>query len=168
MCFMVIGTMRSCPGHSCNTYLCASPKYVAAFAEDIKKAVQYGNEVKAESICMSVSQLVPLARVEDYFNDQVGLPISKGSIDNFKNNACEKLEKIGFKEWAKNELLNSPVDHADETGININGKKAWPQNLSNDKVTLYHSDEKRGQEAMNRMGILPYYKEPLCHDAEQN
>jgi transposase len=139
-------------------------KYVAVFPEDVKKAVQYGNEVKAESVYMSVSQLIPLARVEDYFNDQVGLPISKGSVDNFKKDACDKLEKIGFTDWAKKQLTNSPVDHADETGININGKKAWLHNLSNDKVTLYHPDEKRGQEAMDRMGILPHYKGVLCHD----
>jgi transposase len=137
-------------------------QYVANFPEHVKKAVQYGNEVKSQSVYMSQFQLIPLTRVTDYFNDQVKLAISKGSISNFNQEAFEKLEY--FEQWAKEQLLQSPFNHADETGINLNGKRIWLHNLSNDKVTLYHADEKRGTEAMDRMGILPHYKGILCHD----
>jgi transposase len=61
-------------------------------------------------------------------------------------------------------LLASPLNHADETGINVGGKKPWLHTLSNNKVTLYHPDEKRGKEAMDRMGVLPFYTGRLCHD----
>lgn len=137
-------------------------QYVAAFPEHVKKAVQYGNEVKSQSVYMSQFQLIPLARVSDYFNDQLKLAISKGSISNFNKDAFEKLEY--FEAWAKEQLLRSPFNHADETSINLNGKRIWLHNLSNDKVTLYHADEERGSEAMNRMGILPFYVGILCHD----
>jgi transposase len=111
---------------------------------------------------MSQFQLIPLDRVRDYFNDQVGLPISKGSVHNFNKEAFGLLES--FETWAKQRLLVSKVNYADETGINVNGKRLWLHNLSNDKVTLYHCDEKRGSEAMDRMGILPNYSGILCHD----
>ncbi len=137
-------------------------QYVAKFPANITKAAQYGNEVKAQSVYMSQFQLVPLARVSDYFNDQLKLAISKGSISNFNREAFEKLEY--FEAWAKEQLLRSPFNHADETGINLNGDRIWLHNLSNNKVTLYHADEKRGTEAMDRMGILPFYKGTLCHD----
>lgn len=137
-------------------------QYVAKFPANIAKAAQYGNEVKAQSVYMSQFQLVPLARVGDYFNDQLKLAISKGSISNFNREAFEKLEY--FEAWAKEQLLRSPFNHADETGINLNGERIWLHNLSNEKVTLYHADEKRGTEAMDRMGILPFYKGTLCHD----
>jgi len=139
-------------------------QYVASFPEKVKKATQYGDEVKSESVYMSMFQLIPLARVENYFNDQVGLPISKGSISNFNKEAYNKLIEIGFDEWLKFQLLGSILINADETGINIGGNKFWLHNLSNDKLTYYYPDFKRGQEAMNRMEVLPVYKGILCHD----
>lgn len=137
-------------------------QFVANFPKYITKAAQYGNEVKAESVYMSQFQLIPQDRVCSYFNDQVGLPLSKGSVFNFNKDAFKRLES--FEEWAKHQLLFSPFNHADETGINLKGKKIWLHNLSNNYVTLYHADEKRGSEAMDRMGILPHYRGTLCHD----
>lgn len=139
-------------------------QYVAAFPDDVKKAAQYGNEVKADSVYMSMFQLIPLARVEDYFNDQIGLMISKGSISNFNKEAYNRLVDMGFEDWLKEKLLESPLNHGDETGININGKRVWLHNLSNENVTFYHPDPKRGKEGMDRMGVLPKYTGILCHD----
>jgi len=137
-------------------------QYVAHFPEGVTKAAQYGNEVKAQSVYMSQFQLIPLARVQDYFFDQVGLPISKGSISNFNQETYDLLES--FEAWARSGLLSSQLNHADETGINLNGKGIWLHNLSNDKITLYHADEKRGKEGMDRMGVLPFYRGYLVHD----
>lgn len=137
-------------------------RYVARFPEGITKAIQYGGGVKAESVYLSMFQLVPLARVQNQFADQMGLPLSKGSVSNFNEEAYGRL--VMFEAWAKQQLLVSPLNHADETGINVNGNKIWLHNLSNQKVTLYHADEKRGKEAMDRMGVLPFYKGRLCHD----
>jgi len=136
-------------------------RYVAQFPEGVTKAIQYGGGAKAESVYLSIFQLVPLARVQEHFADQMGLPISKGSVSNFNQEACERLEV--FEAWAKRQLLISLLLHGDETGINVGGKKIWLHNLSNEKVTLYHPDEKRGKEAMDRMGVLPTYAGMLCH-----
>lgn len=137
-------------------------QYVAHFPEGVTKAAQYGNEVKAQSVYMSQFQLIPLARVQGYFSDQVGLQISKGSISNFNQEAYDLL--ASFEAWAKKKLLESSLIHADETGINLDGKGIWLHNLSNDQVTLYHADEKRGKEGMDRMGVLPHYRGYLIHD----
>jgi len=136
--------------------------YVASFPDGVTKAAQYGVGIKAESVYMSQFQLVPLDRVKDHFDNQIGLPVSKGSISNFNKEAFEKL--VYFEAWVKRQLLNSKINHADETGINVNGKKIWLHCLSNDRVTLYHPDEKRGKVAMDNMGVLSNYKGILCHD----
>ena len=98
----------------------------------------------------------------DYFKDQMGLPISKASIQNFNEMAFKKLEE--FELWAKNKLFCSLLNCADETGVNVNGKKLWFHLLSNDEVVLYQVDKKRGLKAMIRMGVLPNYKGTLVHD----
>ncbi len=126
-------------------------QYVATFPEKVTQAAQYGNSTKASSVYLSQFQLVPLDRVRSYFEDQAGIPISKGSIANFNAEASQKLEK--FEEWAKLQLIASPLNHA-----------VWLHNVSNASVTLFHADEKRGKEAMDRMGILPVFSGILCHD----
>jgi len=41
---------------------------------------------------MSQFQLIPYARVEDYFRDEPRIPISVGSINNFNKDAFDRLE----------------------------------------------------------------------------
>jgi transposase len=137
-------------------------QYVATFPDGVTQSAQYGDHTKASAVYLSQYQLVPLDRVRDFFEDQASIPISKGSIANFNVEASGKLDT--FVEWAKRQLAKSALNHSDETGINIGAKTAWLHNLSNDKVTLFHADEKRGKEAMDRMGVLPLFKGILLHD----
>lgn len=137
-------------------------RYMAPFPDGVAKAAQYGNEVKAQSVYMSQFQLIPLNRVEAYFNDQVGLPISQGTIANLNQEAYDLLEP--FEAWARKKLLEAKLIHADETSINRNGDTIWLHNLSHASVTLYHADEKRGKEGMDRMGVLPDYRGQVVHD----
>ncbi len=139
-------------------------QFVASFPSDVTKSVQYGSGIRAQAVYMSIFQMIPLARILDYFKEQAGLLVSKGSISNFKSVAYKKLQEIGFKSWVSTKLLLSEVCHADETGINVNGKRIWLHGLSNEKYVLYHPDLKRGKEAMDRMGILQHYEGVLCHD----
>jgi len=78
-------------------------RYVARFPDGVTKAIQYGSGVKSESVYLSMFQLVPLARVQGHFSDQMGLPLSKGSVSNFNEDAYERLDQ--FEAWAKQQLL---------------------------------------------------------------
>ena len=137
-------------------------RYVAPFPEGVTKAVQYGAGLKAHSVYMSQFQLVPYNRIQDYFSDQLNIPLSEGSIFNFNQEAFQLL--ADFENRVKNELAVSKVAHADETGINIGGKGHWLHCVSDDSWTLYYPHERRGIEAMNDMGILSRFNGILCHD----
>jgi transposase len=137
-------------------------EFMAEFPEGVNEPIQYGNTVRAHSVYMSQFQLVPLDRIRDHFQDQMGLPVSKGSVSNWNVLAYERL--ASFEEWAKRRLIGSVCNNVDETGINVGGKRLWLHSVSNEKVTLFHADEKRGQEAMDRMGILPHFRGILMHD----
>jgi len=137
-------------------------RIVAPFPEGVAKAVQYGTSLKAHSVYMSQFQLVPYNRIQDYFADHLHIPVSEGSIFNFNKEAFQFL--ADFENRVKNELAASDLAHADETGINIGGKRHWLHCVSNDCWTLYHPHEKRGTDAMDDMGILPRFKGILCHD----
>lgn len=137
-------------------------RIVAPFPKGVAKAAQYGDGIKAHAVYMSQFQLLPYNRIQDYFADQLEIPISEGTIFNFNKEAFERLADFELK--AKDELAVAAVAHADETGINIGGKRHWLHGLSNVQWTHYSPHEKRGTEAMNEIGIIPRFGGILCHD----
>lgn len=136
--------------------------FVAPFPAEVSRPVQYGAGVKENSVYMSLFQLIPYNRIEDHFADQFGIPISGGTIFNFNQEAYKRLE--GFEEWLKKQLISSAVIHADETGINIGGKRVWLHNLSTPLYTFFLPHQKRGHEANDDMSVLPFFTGTLCHD----
>jgi len=137
-------------------------QFVAPFPEGVRKAVQYGSGIKAHAVYLSQFQLLPYNRVQDYFADQLQIPLSEGSIFNFNKEAHGLLGE--FEHRVQTELTAAKLAHADETGINVGGKRHWLHGLSNPLWTLYWPHAKRGTDAMNDMGVLPGFGGILCHD----
>ena len=90
------------------------------------------------------------------------MPLSEGSLYNFNLQAYQQL--AGFEEICKDNLLRANVNHADETGININGKRHWLHCTSNPQWTHFYPHQKRGKEAMDAINILPHFSGILVHD----
>jgi len=137
-------------------------RYVALFPQGVTKDIQYGNSIKAHAVYMSQFQLLPYNKIQDHFIEQMNIPISSGSIFNFNEEAYEHLEL--FEETVKKQLCKSDVMHSDETGINIDGKRKWLHTASSDLWTHFYPHDKRGSEAMNDIGIIPYFSGVLYHD----
>ncbi len=137
-------------------------RYIAPFPEGINKAVQYGSTLKAHAVYMSQYQLLPYKRIEEYFKQQLHIPISQGSVFNFNKEAYEKLGQ--FDSLVKDALAKASLMHVDETGVNIAGKRHWLHCASNQFWTSFMVHEKRGSEAMDSMNIIPRFEGVLCHD----
>ena len=67
-------------------------------------------------------------------------------------------------EMFKTKLKSPPVNHADETGTNINSKTEWAHCLSNDKYTYIALHKKRGFDALKDIGVLADYHGILVRD----
>jgi transposase len=137
-------------------------RYVAAFPKGVSRPIQYGQSIKAHGVYLSQFQLIPYERVADYFINEASIPISVGSLFNFNQEAYDLLE--GFDAIAKQKLIEAVLVHADETGINVNGKRIWLHNASNERWTYFYPHQKRGSEAMDEIGILPHFRGRLIHD----
>ena len=137
-------------------------RYVAAFPVGLTRPIQYGKSVKSHAVYLSQYQLIPYERVEDYFVNEIQIPVSVGSLFNFNKEAYDLLEP--FATLAKDKLIHGTLIHADETGINVNGKRIWLHNASNELWTYFYPHEKRGSKAMDEIGILPNFKGTLVHD----
>jgi len=137
-------------------------RFIAPFPSAVTSPTQYGTGVKIHSVYMSNQQLIPYNRIEDHFADQMNIPVSAGSVFNFNKEAYSRLEK--FEAWVCDNLVKSSLIHADETGINIGGKRLWLHGASNSKYTWYFPHQKRGQEAIDEMNVIPRFSGVLCHD----
>lgn len=137
-------------------------RYVASFPGDVGKAVQYGKQLKAHAVYMSQYQLIPYNRVQEFFTDQMGIPISEGSVYNFNVEAYKKLKT--FEAITKKNLIDAPLLHVDETGINIDGDRHWLHCATNASWTHFFAHKNRGNEATDSVGILSAFRGILCHD----
>ena len=137
-------------------------RVVAPFPDHVKVKAQYGSGVKIHSVYMSNFQLLPYKRIEEHFADQFGIPLSSGSIYNFNKEVHEMLAP--FENWIKGALARELLLHADETGINIGGKRKWLHVVCSATMTWLMSHDKRGGDAIEAMGVLPNYGGTLIHD----
>lgn len=139
-------------------------RYIAPFPAHITRPIQYGPQFKAHAVYLSQYQLLTYKRIEEYFADQLGVPVSAGSLVNFNREAAEKLVQLGAMEAIRSNLQAATVIHADETGLNIGGKRHWMHSVGNRHWTLLLPHAKRGRLAMDVMDVLPNFTGILCHD----
>jgi transposase len=137
-------------------------RFMAEFPDGVTRPIQYGQSVKSHSVYLSQYQLIPYERVSDYFNNEASIPISVGSLFNFNQEAFNKLAL--FEAFVKEKLVASCLIHADETGINVNGKRIWLHCAVNDRWAYFFPHENRGAEAMDAINILPRFNGILAHD----
>lgn len=134
---------------------------IGDFPKDVNRPVQYGNNLKAHLVLMSVDQMISNERIVKFCNG-INIGISEGTIHNYLKNAYERLGC--FNIFARETLLSLPILHADETGIHINGKLYWLHTLSGNGIALQYIHAKRGTKALDDINIIPRYKGKLVHD----
>jgi transposase len=134
----------------------------AGFPEGVVQSARYGESVKTHAVYMPVHQMVPCERVSGHFASQINIPLSAGSVCNFKEEAYTKLE--WFEGRAAGKLQGEAVLNCDETGINTGGKRVWLHTVSGEGYTLYFPHERRGKAGMDAMGALGGAEGILVHD----
>ena len=72
-------------------------RVAAEFPDGLVQKAQYGNGVKAQSVYMSVQQLIPCERVSEYFSSQMGLPLSAGTVHNHDKRMNEYLKGFSLE-----------------------------------------------------------------------
>lgn len=89
----------------------------------LKANIQYGANIQALIAYLSVYQYMPSNRIKKYLQDIMNIPISEGTIYNIIESLSNKARPI--YEVIKERIATSNVVGGDESGVKINGEKAW-------------------------------------------
>ncbi len=134
----------------------------AAFPEHLKQKAQYGSRVKAYATYFNQQHFIPYKRLREVFSDCFQVPVCEGSFVNFNKECAKRLQPS--IESIKASIMNSKVGNFDESGMRVNGKLHWLHVSSTDNATYYFIHKKRGKEAIDEIGILPYFQGTAIHD----
>lgn len=134
----------------------------AKFPPGITQSVQYGPRIKSFSVYLMQYQLIPSERTTELLEDIFSQSISEGTLFNWNRSAYQNLENT--ETTIKQQLIDSPVVHFDETGCFCQNKLNWLHVVSNSSLTYYAIHPKRGKKAMDDINVLPRYKGYAVHD----
>ena len=134
----------------------------AVFPPEVKHGVQYGAGIKGMLAYLMDEQLLPSKRVQELMQDVFQCELSEGTLYTNRLDCCERLEEINA--YIKSGINLAQVGNFDETGFRVTAKLMWLHVACNDKLTYYFIHPKRGQIAMNEMGILPTFDGISVHD----
>jgi transposase len=135
----------------------------ATAPERVTAPVQYGPRILAVIVYLYVGQFLSKKRTAQALADLFGVPISAGTVATATTRAGDDLNE--FLDITRQELINSPVVHFDETGLRVDGRLHWLHSASTATFTLLHIHRRRGREAMNDHGVLPTFTGTAVHDA---
>jgi transposase len=134
----------------------------APFPMGVDAPAQYGPNVQSLAVYLSQFQLLPMARTCEALGDLCQCALSEATLVNWIAKAAKHLEPT--IQWLKALLIASTFQHADETGIRIKGILHWVHVNATLWLTLYSWHRKRGQEALESIGIWPHFRGRAMHD----
>ena len=134
----------------------------AAFPTEVRQPVQYGPRLKAQAAYLNNYQLIPLARTCETLGDFYGHMPAEALV--LEANAAVVQQTASSRTLTKHQLVAADVAHFDESGLRVEGKLNWLHVTSTDHLTHYAVHHKRGQEAMQAIGILDAFEGWAVHD----
>lgn len=134
----------------------------ANFPVGVNHAVQYGSTIKGFLVYLQNYQLLPYERSAELIQDVFQHKLSTGTLYNTQKHAFKQLAT--FEEELKALLTLAPVAGFDETGFRVWTKCWWLHSCSTEEHAYYEVHRKRGNQAMDDIGILPDFEGIAIHD----
>ncbi|BCL84571.1 hypothetical protein ccbrp13_70360 [Ktedonobacteria bacterium brp13] len=134
----------------------------STFPDEVKAPVQYGPAFGALAVYLVQQQLLPYERACETIQDLIGPAMSVGTLKALVQRCAENLKPV--EEQIKVHLRTAKVLHQDETGLYVMGKRVWMHVAATSTMTHYAIHAKRGQTAVDAIGILDGFEGISVHD----
>ena len=108
--------------------------------------IQYGTDIQSLVTYLSVYQLLPAKRLQQFLKDFAGIKMSQGTIFNILASMSKKAQPT--YEIIKEQLESAKWLGGDETGFHVNKSKAWFWIFQNDKLTYIKASATRGYQTI--------------------
>ena len=132
-----------------------------AFPANITGVKQYGSGVAGLAVSLLTVGCMSVDRVQKLLGS-LRIPISKGTIQMMLTKAAMLVEEP--VERIRQTVARLPACHYDETGWRVAGKLHWLHCACDIEWRYYTVQEKRGQEGITNMGVLPNAHGVAVHD----
>lgn len=146
---------KRCPGCGHRT--------MAMFPPGVDTAVGYGPRIKGLGVYLMQYQLIPFERTSELLSDLFGTTLSVGTLETAIKACYQELAPV--EKAIKDGLRQAGVEHFDETGLKVAGKRRWLHSASTATLTHYGVHPKRGSEATKEIGVLPEFAGVAVHDS---
>jgi len=141
---------------------CGGMQETARRPAGIKGTVTYGNHLKALVCVLNVKGMVAMKNLCEIIEGLTGIRPSTGTVANMLCSAAAAAKTI-VDSFPK-KLHQNPVVHCDETGMRVEASLHWVHVICTPELTYYALSEKRGKEAMEKIGFLTEYTGIVVHD----
>ncbi len=133
-----------------------------SFPAEVRAPVQYGPRVRAAAVYLNQYQLVPEERTSEALADLFGAAVSDGTIASWVGQASAQLAPAVAR--IADLVAAGAHQHADETGIHVQGKLHWLHVNSTRWLTHLAWHRQRGRAATEAIGIWPRFRGWATHD----
>ncbi len=131
--------------------------------EGINAPAQYGNRAKSFAVMLNVHYKMPYKKIQLLFEDLYGCPINESTIYTAAKKCYRALEES--EQTIRARVASSPVAHADETGVRVEGRLQWLHTASDVLHTYLFMHNNRGKMALESdKSIIGKIKGWLVHD----
>jgi len=127
--------------YSCTCSKC-NMQTTSSLPSHLKANIQYGANIQALVTYLSVYQYMPSNRIKKYLEDIMNISMSEGTIYNIISSMGNKAAPV--YETIKERIATSKVVGGDESGVKIDGDKAWFWVFQNSLYTFIKVAYSRG------------------------
>jgi transposase len=132
--------------HKLGVITCCEREHFGTFPDNVKGAVQYGDNIKALAVLLNTEYRLPYEKISQLFGDLFGSSMNESTIVKATEECFTVLEQV--EEQIKTAILDTPVVHFDETGMRVEGKLHWFHVACTSLLTYLFVHTKRGKEAL--------------------
>ncbi len=151
--------------HQAETRVCPScgERNEAAFPPEVTQETQYGARARAQMTYFNGYHFIPMERTAEVIEDLYQQPVSPGTVAATNVTVAEQV-KPGNEQIRLHLIQTEEAIHFDKTGMRVASKLNWLHSASTERATLFQIHPKRGEAAIEKMGILPRRTGWSIHD----